>query len=511
MTLYKNKEFKNNVVEVICLLYILLFVYAAVSKLLDFENFQVQLGQSPLLSAFASWISWLVPTIELLIAALLLIYKFRTIGLYAAFTLMFMFTVYIFIILNYSSFVPCSCGGILEKMSWNVHMVFNIIFVLFAALAILLQNSLSTRESRQSKFTAITLMAVSLLSSTAIIIILFLFSEEVMHHENPFIRRYPQHPITLVKNVNLKFNSYYFAGKSDSRIYLGNYTDPLHITVFDTALKVKNTFKIVFDIQKIPFKRIKIIVRGSYFYLTDGTVPCIFLGKTSNWRIIKELKGSHYFTMTEPVDSASVIFRSNNGKYAAQILSSYKENRNPRIIYNDSLLQQQIDGVFDTDGMLVYDDKIKRMVYLYYYRNEFIIADQNPKLLYRGHTIDTITKAKIKVAYLKNNTERRMAAPPLLVNANLAVCQNLMFVHSKIEGRFEDRKLWQQASIIDLYDIKNKMYLLSFAVYNVKDKKLQSFIVTNTHLYALLQDELVVYKLENIIKRELKRLGEKQE
>ena len=44
---------KNGIIEIICLLYILLFVYAAVSKLLDFENFQVQLGQSPLLSAFA--------------------------------------------------------------------------------------------------------------------------------------------------------------------------------------------------------------------------------------------------------------------------------------------------------------------------------------------------------------------------------------------------------------------------------------------------------------------------
>ena len=32
------------ILELICLLYILLFVYAAVSKLMDFENFQVQLG-----------------------------------------------------------------------------------------------------------------------------------------------------------------------------------------------------------------------------------------------------------------------------------------------------------------------------------------------------------------------------------------------------------------------------------------------------------------------------------
>ncbi|HEX8014621.1 MAG TPA: MauE/DoxX family redox-associated membrane protein [Flavobacterium sp.] len=127
---------KSIMVEIVCYLYVLLFVYAAVSKILDFENFQVQLGQSPLLSAFAVGVAWLVPGTELLIALALIIPKFRSLGLLGAFTLMTMFSVYIFIILHYSSFVPCSCGGILEKMTWNVHLVFNSVFVLLAALAI---------------------------------------------------------------------------------------------------------------------------------------------------------------------------------------------------------------------------------------------------------------------------------------------------------------------------------------------------------------------------------------
>lgn len=63
-----NVKIKNIILDIICLLYVLLFVYAAVSKLLDFENFRVQLGQSPLLSAFAGLIAWMVPVIELLIA-----------------------------------------------------------------------------------------------------------------------------------------------------------------------------------------------------------------------------------------------------------------------------------------------------------------------------------------------------------------------------------------------------------------------------------------------------------
>ena len=50
--------------------FILLFIYAAASKMLDFENFQVQLAQSPLLSAYAGFISYGVIGIEIGIAAL---------------------------------------------------------------------------------------------------------------------------------------------------------------------------------------------------------------------------------------------------------------------------------------------------------------------------------------------------------------------------------------------------------------------------------------------------------
>jgi len=123
---------------IIYCLYIVLFTYAAVSKVLDFENFQVQLGQSPLLSPLAGSISVAVPAVELLIAAALLIPRFRYGALLGAFGMMVMFTAYIYIILNYSEFVPCSCGGILEKMGWREHFIFNLVFVVLAVIAVLI-------------------------------------------------------------------------------------------------------------------------------------------------------------------------------------------------------------------------------------------------------------------------------------------------------------------------------------------------------------------------------------
>lgn len=129
---------KKVVIEIISCLFIVLFVYAAFTKLMDYQKFTVQIGQSPLLMAFSGWIAWMVPTVEILIALMLSFSKFRLVGMYAAFTLMTMFTVYIVMILNFADHVPCSCGGILEKLGWTEHLIFNISFVLLALVGIVL-------------------------------------------------------------------------------------------------------------------------------------------------------------------------------------------------------------------------------------------------------------------------------------------------------------------------------------------------------------------------------------
>ena len=129
---------KNMIIEIICSLFIILFLYAALTKLLDYEKFRIQIGQSPLLTVFAGWIAWMVPVAEILISIMLVLARFRLIGLYAAFSLMVMFTTYIICILTLSLYIPCSCGGVLEKLGWTEHLIFNIAFIILAAVAILL-------------------------------------------------------------------------------------------------------------------------------------------------------------------------------------------------------------------------------------------------------------------------------------------------------------------------------------------------------------------------------------
>ena len=138
---------KNTFVQVTCIVFILLFVYAAVSKILEYEKFYVQLSKSPLLTSSSGLLVWIVPLIEIVISVMLSNSRWRFLGICAAFFLMVVFSAYIIAITNFSSYIPCSCGGILEKMSWNQHLVFNSFFVLLGAIGVLVcDNNFQTKK-----------------------------------------------------------------------------------------------------------------------------------------------------------------------------------------------------------------------------------------------------------------------------------------------------------------------------------------------------------------------------
>ncbi|KAA2244556.1 hypothetical protein F0L74_00845 [Chitinophaga agrisoli] len=138
---------KKTVVDIIAYLFIILFIYASVNKLLDYDNFSTELGKSPLLTAFAGYVAWAVPAVELVVVILLTVPKWMLAGFYAAFSLMTMFTAYIVAILNFSDYIPCSCGGVLQNMTWNQHLVFNIFFVILGFAGIMLYENEDTKKA----------------------------------------------------------------------------------------------------------------------------------------------------------------------------------------------------------------------------------------------------------------------------------------------------------------------------------------------------------------------------
>lgn len=136
----KQEKMKKKIHDIIGGLLVLLFVYAAFSKLFDYTQFKMQLGSSPLLASYAGIIAWMVPVVELIIATLLTVTVTRIIGLYASLGLLLIFTLYITAMLLSGEHLPCSCGGIIQALNWSQHLVFNLFFMALCIGGIVLRK-----------------------------------------------------------------------------------------------------------------------------------------------------------------------------------------------------------------------------------------------------------------------------------------------------------------------------------------------------------------------------------
>ena len=136
-------------INLLAALFILLFVYTATDKLWSHHQFQKTLERSPLLSSVSTWLSWMIPVIELFIAVMLLLPRLRQAGFFASCGLMVLFTSYIFFMLLSGDKLPCSCGGIISRLSWLQHLWLNVILTLLAAASIYLSKHSNFYSNKQ--------------------------------------------------------------------------------------------------------------------------------------------------------------------------------------------------------------------------------------------------------------------------------------------------------------------------------------------------------------------------
>lgn len=116
--------------QVIDFLLMLLWVYAAVSKLLAAAAFREQLYNQTFPHVLADGLYYALPFAELLAAGLLSFTRTQTAGRWLSLGLLSIFSGYIvLVLLHFWSRVPCSCGGILSHMGWQMHLFFNLFFI----------------------------------------------------------------------------------------------------------------------------------------------------------------------------------------------------------------------------------------------------------------------------------------------------------------------------------------------------------------------------------------------
>jgi hypothetical protein len=123
---------------------ILLWVYTATDKLLHFQFFRYRLNAFPGIGRFAGPLSWGLPLVELGLAALLLTTGKKMLGFFASAALLLLFTWYLAVMLETQRHLPCTCGGVIEQLSWRQHLVFNLFFTAVAGIGIYCRRKLAS-------------------------------------------------------------------------------------------------------------------------------------------------------------------------------------------------------------------------------------------------------------------------------------------------------------------------------------------------------------------------------
>lgn len=135
---------RTTLIDIICILLIMLWIYTVVSKLMDFGLFKLQLSRQALISDYAGLFAWFLPLIELIAALLLMFLTTRKVGLLLSFSLMAIFTAYIgMIAFGIAEKTACSCGGVLSNLGFKEHFWFNLFFLVLSGLGLYLNSKIN--------------------------------------------------------------------------------------------------------------------------------------------------------------------------------------------------------------------------------------------------------------------------------------------------------------------------------------------------------------------------------
>lgn len=462
---------------------ILLFVYAALSKLMAFSNFQAQLSQSPLISAFTGMISYSIPMAELVIAVLLFFPVTRKFGHGFFFALLFAFTTYIVGILHFAPYVPCSCGGVLESLNWEQHLYFNLVFLLASLFCLWVDSDY--------QFTWIRWLLLLPIPGVIGMYFLFQWSENTIHQENPFIRRFVQASNIKKAEKELPASVFYMAGYDHNQIYLANPISPLKILEIDTDLKNTKEYTIELENSKFPFTNVMVRIHPPYFYVMDGSIPIVYRGKISDWKANIQMKeNGYFFSKAEVVDSTKIAFRAHDKETFEHVLGTFTLGKHPQIFHAKNLLTKQLDGVFDTDGKMFYERISNTLHYVYYYRNEYLITNDQLELVAKGLTIDTNRVAKISLYKNPKTGEKKLTTPFATIHQLITANEQFLLINATRRGKYEPVEMWKQSSVVDIYNWKDQTYHSSIYIPHQKQQKLKDMMWIHNHLYVIIGNQI---------------------
>ncbi len=337
------------------------------------------------------------------------------------------------------------------------------------------------------------LLSLILCSVLSVCLILFLYkiADAPNIIRNGFSRKIDKNLELMAGHFkNLNSSTYYFAGSDQFNIYVGDLQKSSRILQFDTDLLNVHELNL-----SVPFSNSLLInsVDSNFIFSSSGQDSTVFEYELKN-KHLSVIRATHIpqrFTISIPVHAGSLIFRTIDTSFKENTISKF--NNFSKEFITNRILEKQENGFFSTDGILKYDRYTDQIVYVYFYRNQFIVMDTNIQLRFRENTIDTNTRTKLNIKKSSGSQLITFASPPVIINQHVAVYQGYLYINSGLLADNENRQSFSKSSIIDIYSLENGHYQHSFYIPPFDGYKIRDFIVMENALIALQGPFIVRY------------------
>lgn len=344
--------------------------------------------------------------------------------------------------------------------------------------------------------TLLSLLLVLLIIAGAGAVLLFFLPDKPA--KNGFTRGKIYHAKKM-RELNIKYNSYYISGLSDRRIYFGNYTAPL--SMFDCSYNLRDTLY-----ERLPFtytptinwQLAKMQIDSPYVYLTEYKTPSLVSAMLPFKQEMRyDLKGINA-DMLQVLSPKSLLINGYDNELKQKVLQKFILQPEPKQTNRYVHLTEQ-DGNFSVDGFMFFNKEKGAVLFAYYYKNKFVCLDTNLNVRFNGNTIDTNVIPKMKITEIESNgrKSRTMTKPPLYVNKRGKSYGNYIYIHTALIADNEDPHTFEKHEVIDVYDLQDGKYSHSLYLPKYKGQRLTDFAVKSSVLIALFDRGVVMYDIGN--------------
>jgi putative oxidoreductase len=143
-----NTTRKNELcVVILTVLLILFWLYAAGTKLYDFNTFKGEMNNQVFSRRISNALAYTLPAVEIMIAALLVNSTTRLTGMILSCSMILVYTTYVGLaLLDVYNRMPCNCAGLLS--SWEANLILNLLVTAVAAAGLILNLKFKERRAK---------------------------------------------------------------------------------------------------------------------------------------------------------------------------------------------------------------------------------------------------------------------------------------------------------------------------------------------------------------------------